>query len=65
MLHDGTRPYLLRCDYRTLGESHRQESHKTMTWTQNEFGFEWVGDNLKPEPIETEQNETEGISSKT
>lgn len=36
-----------------------------MTWTQNEFGFEWVGDNIKPEPIETEQNETEGISSKT
>ena len=36
-----------------------------MTWTQNEFGFEWVNDNLKTERIETEQNETEGNPPKT
>jgi hypothetical protein len=30
-----------------------------MTWTQNEFGFEWLGDNLKPEPIENRTDEPE------
>ena len=30
-----------------------------MTWILNEFGFEWVSDNLKPERIENRTNGTE------